>query len=180
MIERYTRKEMGEIWSAEVRFQKWLQIEILVCEALAEIGEIPQESLKNIKEKASFDLKRISEIEKEVKHEMVALLEAVSEKVGEDSRYIHLGLTSSDILDTSLALLLREAACIIIDDIKRLCNVLKEKALLYKDTLMIGRTHGVHAEPITFGLKLLLWYEEMKRNLKRMERAKEVISYGKI
>jgi adenylosuccinate lyase len=176
MIPRYTRPEMGRIWTDENKFKKWLHIEILACEAFAEMGEIPPQALKEIKEKARFDIQRVVEIEKVTKHDVVAFLTALSENVGEASRYIHFGLTSSDILDTSLALLLE----LIIEDIHDLLRVLKDKASTYKDTVMIGRSHGVHAEPITFGLKMALWYDEMHRNLARMERAKEAISYGKI
>ncbi|MFQ5841579.1 MAG: adenylosuccinate lyase [Thermodesulfobacteriota bacterium] len=180
MIPRYTRPEMGRIWTDENKFKKWLHIEILACEAFAEMGEIPPQALKEIKEKARFDVERVAEIEKVTKHDVVAFLTAVAENVGEASRYIHFGLTSSDILDTSLALLLKEASELIIEDIRNLLSVLKDKASAYKDTVMIGRSHGVHAEPITFGLKMALWYDEMRRNLVRMERAKEAISYGKI
>jgi adenylosuccinate lyase len=180
MIPRYTRPEMGRIWTDENKFKKWLQIEILACEAFAEAGEIPPQALKEIKEKARFDAERVADIEKVTKHDVVAFLTAVAENVGEASRYIHFGLTSSDILDTSLALLLKEASELIIEDIRNLLSVLKDKASAYKDTVMIGRSHGIHAEPITFGLKMALWYDEMRRNLVRMERAKEAISYGKI
>ena len=180
MIPRYTRPEMGRIWTDENNFEKWLQIEILACEALAEMGEIPPEALREIKEKARFDINRIAELEKVTKHDVVAFLTAVGENVGEASRYIHFGLTSSDILDTSLALLLKEASELIVEDIHKLLSVLKEKAFTYRDTMMIGRSHGIHAEPITFGLKMALWYDEMRRNLTRMERAKEAVSYGKI
>ena len=180
MIARYTRKEMGEIWEPENRFRTWLAIEVCACEALAHLGEIPRQSLKNIKEKASFTVERIDAIEREVKHDVIAFLTSVAEHVGEDARYIHLGLTSSDILDTSFSLLLKEAADLIIKDIEKLLRVLKKKALEHKQTVMMGRTHGIHAEPITFGFKMALWYEEMKRNLLRMRRAQETISYGKI
>ena len=180
MIPRYTRPEMGRIWTDENKFKKWLHIELLTCEALGEMGEIPLEALKEIKEKAQFDIERVAELEKVIKHDVVAFLTAVAEHVGEASRYIHVGLTSSDILDTSLALLLKEASELIIEDIRQFLSVLKDKAFSYKETIMIGRTHGVHAEPITFGLKMALWYDEMHRNLTRMERAKEAISYGKI
>jgi len=180
MIPRYTRPEMGRIWTDENKFKKWLHIEILACEAFAEMGEIPRQALKEIKEKAQFDVERVAEIEKVTKHDVVAFLTAVAENVGEASRYIHSGLTSSDILDTSLALLLKEASELIIKDIRNLLSVLKDKAFAYKDTVMIGRSHGIHAEPITFGLKMALWYDEMCRNLTRMKRAKEAISYGKI
>ncbi len=180
MISRYTRKEMGEIWEPENRFRKWLDIELLVCEALNKSGEIPSSSFKKIKQKASFDIERIDEIEREVKHDVIAFLTSVSEYVGEDARYIHMGLTSSDILDTSLSLLLKEASELIIKDIEWFLAVLKKKAFKYRKTVMIGRTHGIHAEPITFGFKMALWYEEMKRNLVRMQRARENISCGKI
>lgn len=180
MIERYTRPEMGRIWEPENKFKKWLEIEILCCESMAEFGEIPEDVVKKIKKKAGFDIKRIDEIEKTVKHDVLAFLINLEERVGGLSRYIHKGITSSDILDTSLAVLMREAADIIISDIKELLEVLKTRAYEFKDTVMIGRSHGIHAEPITFGLKLAIWYEEMKRNLERMERAKERISYGKL
>ncbi len=180
MIERYTREKMGKIWRPESKYQKWLDVEISVCEALAELGEIPKDSLERIKERAQFSIPRIEAIEKEVKHDVIAFITCVAESVGDDARYIHLGLTSSDILDTSMAMLLREASEIMVDDIKGLLQVLKEKAYTYKDTVMVGRSHGVHAEPITFGLKLAVWYEEMKRNLRRMEEAEENIGYGKI
>lgn len=180
MIPRYSRDGMVAIWSPENRYSKWLDIEILVCEALAERGEIPENSAKNIKLRAGFDVARIEEIEKKTKHDVIAFLTAVSEKIGEDSRFVHMGLTSSDILDTALALLLKEASEILIDDLDKLLAVLKEKAWSYKDTLMIGRSHGIHAEPITFGLKMALWYQEMSRNRYRLIRAKEAISTGKI
>jgi adenylosuccinate lyase len=171
---------MVAIWSPENRYRKWLDIEILVCEALAERGEIPENSAKNIKLRAGFDVARIEEIEKKTKHDVIAFLTAVSERIGEDSRFVHMGLTSSDILDTALALLLKEASEILIDDLDKLLVVLKEKAWSYKDTLMIGRSHGIHAEPITFGLKMALWYQEMSRNRYRLIQAKEAISTGKI
>jgi len=171
---------MGEIWEPENRFRKWLEIEILACEALNKLGEMPDSSLKRIKKKASIDIKRINEIERKVKHDVIAFITCVSESVGEDARYIHLGLTSSDILDTSFSLMLKETSELIIKDIERLLAVLKEKAFRHKRTVMIGRTHGTHAEPITFGFKMALWYEEMKRNLVRMKKAKEIISCGKI
>ncbi len=180
MIPRYTRPEMGKIWTDQRKFETWLQIELLVCEALSELGEIPVEAVREIKEKASFDARRVDEIEKVTKHDVLAFLTNVGESIGPLSRFLHYGLTSSDILDTSLALLLKEASDLILQDLHRLLKVLKEKALQYKETLMIGRSHGVHAEPITFGLKMALWYDEMKRNLLRMERAKEAVSVGKI
>ncbi|MFH2077025.1 MAG: adenylosuccinate lyase [Pseudomonadota bacterium] len=180
MIPRYSREKMTAIWSPENRYRKWLDIEILACEALALRGEIPEASLKNIREKAGFDVDRIDEIEKTTKHDVIAFLTSVTEKVGEDGRFIHMGLTSSDILDTSLAVLLCEAADIIIEDLDALLAALKRKALAHKNTPMIGRSHGIHAEPITFGLKMALWYAEMERNRERMVRARETIGTGKL
>jgi len=180
MISRYTRPEMARIWTEQRKFETWLEIELLACEALAELGEIPREAVKEIREKASFDVQRVSEIEKETKHDVIAFLTSVGEYIGPLSKYLHYGLTSSDVLDTSLALLLKEASDLILQDIHQLLSVLKVKAYHHKETLMIGRSHGVHAEPITFGLKMALWHDEMKRNLLRMERAKEAVSVGKI
>ena len=171
---------MASIWSEGNRFEKWLEIELAVCEVLARRGEIPEESFKTISERAGFDVQRIAEIEETVKHDVIAFLTSVAEKVGEDSRYIHMGLTSSDILDTSFAVLLREASGMLIEDMEGLLAVLKEKAFQYKDTLMIGRSHGIHAEPVTFGLKMAMWYQEMVRNRDRLIRARDSISYGKI
>jgi adenylosuccinate lyase len=180
LIERYSREKMAAIWSPENRYRKWLDIEILACEAMAARGEIPEASMKNIRERAGFDVSRIDEIEKTTKHDVIAFLTSVTEKVGEDGRFIHRGLTSSDILDTSLALLLREAAGILIEDIELLLAAIKKKAFAHKNTLMIGRSHGIHAEPITFGLKMAIWYAEMERNRERMVRARETISAGKL
>ncbi|RKY39765.1 MAG: adenylosuccinate lyase [Candidatus Omnitrophota bacterium] len=180
MINRYSSEQMRRLWSRENKFQKWLQIEILVCEAQAKLGRIPEQALDEIKKKARFDIKRIDEIEKEVGHDVIAFLTNLSENIGEASRYLHFGLTSSDILDTSLALLLRESADVLIKGWEELSYVLKEGAQRYKRTLMIGRTHGVHAEPITFGFKLALFWQEAERNLERLKKAKENISYGKI
>ena len=179
MIARYTRQEMGRLWEPESRFRKWLTVEIAACEAWAELGKIPKRSLETIKRKAGFDIARIDEIEAVVKHDVIAFLTSVAEQVGPDSRYVHKGLTSSDIVDTAQSLLMKEAAGIIIKDIKVLMAVLKEKAFAYKDTVCIGRSHGVHAEPMTFGLKFALWYQEAKRNLERMEKARKMISIGK-
>lgn len=180
MIERYTRPEMGRIWELKNKFSKWLQVEILACEAMAEEGIIPRSAVENIKRKASFSVERILEIEERTKHDVIAFLENVAEYVGPDSRYIHLGLTSSDILDTSFALLLKEAMELIIKGAEEFMDVLKEKAFEHKYTVMIGRSHGIHAEPITFGLKVAVWFSEMKRNLNRLHDALEVISYGKL
>ncbi len=171
---------MGRIWEPENRFAKWLQVEILACEAMAEEGLIPQKAYENIKSNANFSVERILHLEKETKHDVIAFLANVAEYVGPDSRFIHLGLTSSDILDTSFALLLKEAMTMIIGDTNELMEVIEERAQEHKYTAMIGRSHGIHAEPITFGLKLAVWYAEMRRNLKRLEEALEVISYGKL
>ncbi len=171
---------MKQVWEPENKFSKWLTIEILASEAMAELGEIPRKAVDVIKEKASFDLNRINQIETDVKHDVIAFLTAVSESIGEEAKYLHMGLTSSDILDTGLALQLIDAANIILEDLSRVKRALKDKAYKYKDTVMIGRSHGIHAEPITFGLKMALWYEDTKRNIIRLERAKEAISYGKL
>jgi len=179
MIERYTRNKMGQIWDIENRYAKWLEVEIAVCEAMSEEGLIPREVIDNIKNKAAFNVDRILEIEAETKHDVIAFLTNVEENVGPDSRYIHMGLTSSDILDTSLALLLKESMEIIIWDVNEFLEVLKAKAHEHKMTIMIGRSHGIHAEPITFGLKLAVWYSEMQRNLGRLTDALGIISYGK-
>jgi len=180
MISRYSRPEMAQIWSLKNKYQKWLDIEILVCEAWAKKGIIPKEALAKIKEKASFSVERIAEIETQVKHDVIAFISNVEENIGLQGRYLHLGLTSSDILDTANAVLLKKAMEIILEDVEKVMSILREQAFTHKDTPMIGRSHGVHAEPITFGLKLALWYEEMKRNKKRLQQAKEDISYGKI
>ena len=180
MIERYTLPEMKEIWSEENKFRKWLDVEIYACEALCKKGVIPESALKNIKEKANFSIKRILEIEEKVHHDVIAFLTCVAEYVGEDSKYIHLGLTSSDVVDTAQSVRMKEAADQILKRLAQLYNVLIEKAIKYKNTVMIGRTHGIHAEPMTFGLKMLLWAAETKRNIERMKKAKEVVSVGKI
>jgi adenylosuccinate lyase len=180
MISRYTRPEMGRIWEAENRYAKWLEVELAACEAMADEGLIPHKAFENIRKKAAFSVENILKIEEETKHDIIAFLTDVEEHVGPDSRYIHLGLTSSDILDTSFALLLKEAMGFIIKDVKKFMEVIKKRAFEHKLTVMIGRSHGIHAEPITFGLKLAVWYSEMKRNLKRLEAARDVISYGKL
>lgn len=180
MIERYSRPEMTAVWSAENRYRKWLEIELLACEAHAEMGTIPREAFQRIKERADFDVARIDEIEKVVKHDVIAFLTSVADHIGEDSRFLHLGMTSSDVLDTSLAMLLRESGLLIIEGMNRLMEAIKKKAYEHKNTAMIGRSHGIHAEPVTFGIKMALWYDEMRRNLRRMEAAVETISYGKI
>jgi adenylosuccinate lyase len=180
MIERYTLPKMREIWSEENKFRKWLEVEIAACEAWSSLGKIPREALAKIKRKAAFDIDRINEIEKETQHDLIAFLTSVAEKVGRDSRYIHLGLTSYDIEDTARSIQLREAADLIIKDIDEVIKILKRRAKEEKNTVMMGRTHGVHAEPITFGLKLIVWVAEMERNRERMVRARDVIAVGKI
>jgi adenylosuccinate lyase len=180
MIPRYSRPEMAGLWEPENRYRSWLEVELAACEANAKLGLIPAKALATIKKKADFKVGRIDALEKIVKHDVIAFLTAVGEKVGPDSRYIHLGLTSSDVLDTSLATLMQRASDIIIDDIHAVLSTLKQKARQHKNTVMIGRSHGVHAEPVTFGLKMALWYEEMGRALERMKRAREVISVGKV
>lgn len=180
MIARYTRQEMGRLWEPENKFKKWLEVEIAACEAWAELGNIPKKALKVIVEKAGFDIKRIDEIEDVIKHDVIAFLTSVAENIGPESRYVHKGLTSSDIVDTAQSMLMKEAAVIIIKDLKTLMIVLKGQAVKYKNTVCIGRSHGVHAEPMTFGLKFALWYEEARRNLQRMEGAKRTIGIGKM
>ncbi|MBA2847923.1 adenylosuccinate lyase [Thermosulfuriphilus ammonigenes] len=180
MIPRYSRPEMAEIWTEESKFRSWLEVEIAVCEAWAELGVIPKEALEVIKKKARFEVARIEEIEAEVKHDVIAFLTNVAEYVGPEARYIHLGMTSSDVLDTAMALRMKRAMEMIIADVEELLEVIKQRALEHQDTVMIGRTHGIHAEPITFGLKLAIWYEEFRRHRRRLEAALETISYGKI
>ena len=179
MIERYSRLQMKRVWSDENKFNKWLEVEIAVCDAWAEIGTIPREAISKIK-LAKCNIKRMEEIFKETHHDMTAFLGSVAESLGEESRFIHLGLTSSDVIDTALSLQLVEAAEILTQDIKELISALAKKAMEHKYTPMMGRTHGVHAEPITFGLKLALWIEEMRRNLQRLAEAKKAIAAGKI
>lgn len=180
MIPRYTRNEMGQLWEPHNRFRKWLDVEIAVCEAWHELGEIPADALETIKEKASFNIERIDEIEREVKHDVIAFLTSVAEFVGPESRFVHKGLTSSDVVDTALSLLMREAADRIIADLQELMSVLRLQAAAYKHVPCIGRSHGVHAEPMTFGLKFCLWYAEADRSLVRMRRAREIINVGKV
>jgi len=180
MIARYTRPEMGKLWDLENKYHKWLDVEIAACEAWAELGEIPRDVLRTIRKKAMFDVNKIDGIEKVVKHDVIAFLTSVAQSLGPEARFMHKGLTSSDILDTALALLMRDASDMIIKDIIELMDVLKKQAYKYKETLMIGRSHGIHAEPMTFGLKFALWYEDMKRNLSRIKKARETISVGKL
>jgi len=179
MIERYSRPQMKRVWSEDNKFNKWLEVEIAVCDAWAEIGVVPREAIPKIK-LAKCNLRRMEEILKETRHDMTAFLGSVAESLGEESRFIHLGLTSSDVMDTALSLQLVEAIELLIADLKELITVLAQKAMEHKYTPMIGRTHGVHAEPITFGLKLAVWVEEMRRNLQRLGEAKKAIAVGKI
>lgn len=180
MIERYTREKMGKIWEEKFKLDTWLKIEILACEARAEMGFIPKEDLEEIKSKASYDQKRVLEIEETTKHDVIAFLTNVAEYVGPSSRHIHYGMTSSDILDTTLAYQMKSAGLILHDDLVELKSVLKKRALEHKHTLCIGRSHGIHAEAYSMGLKFALWYEETKRNIERLENAIKNISVGKI
>jgi adenylosuccinate lyase len=180
MIERYTRPEMGQLWTLDNKYRKWLQVEVAVCEVLSEKGHIPQDALEEIRNKADFDVRRIEEIEQETHHDVIAFLTSVAEHVGPASRYIHQGLTSSDVLDTATALIIMEASDLLLEDVEKLLNVLKRRAYEWKDTPMIGRSHGIHAEPITFGIKFAIWYAEMERNRERLWRAKESMRVGKV
>ena len=180
MIERYTREEMGSIWTEENRFKAWLEVEVLACEAWSEMGIIPKEDVKKLRNNASFDTNRILEIEQETRHDVVAFTRAVSETLGEEKKWVHYGLTSTDVVDTALSYLLKQANTILRRDIVRFIDILATKAKEHQHTVMIGRTHGVHAEPTTFGLKMALWHEEMKRNLERFDAAAKVIEAGKL
>lgn len=180
MIERYTRPQMAQIWTDENRFGKMLEVELLACEALAKIGQIPKEAVKTLRDKASFSVGRINDIEKTTNHDVVAFIKNVSENVGPDAKYFHYGLTSSDVLDTALSVQMVEAIDLLIKDTEEVISSLKEKALKYKKTPMMGRSHGVHAEPISFGLKMALFYKEMQRNLERLKCARETAAVGKI
>ena len=173
MIERYTRPAMGKIWEDENKFRIWLEIETLACEAQAELGIVPKEAVKVIREKGNFNVARILEIEHEVKHDVIAFLTNVGEYVGPESRFIHLGMTSSDVLDTALAVQMKQSGELLLKGLEGLKDVLARRAKEFKHTVMIGRTHGIHAEPITFGLKLALWYAETVRNIERLNAALE-------
>lgn len=180
MIERYTRPQMAGIWTLENKYRKWLEVEVAVCEVLAGQGAIPSEALKDIREKAGFDVARITQIEEETHHDVIAFLTSVAEHVGPASRFIHEGLTSSDVLDTAMAMLLTEASDLLLADLDALSAVLKRRAYEWKDTVTIGRSHGIHAEPVTFGLKFALWYSEMMRNRERLVAARDSVRTGKI
>ncbi len=180
MIARYTRPEMARIWSREAKYAAWLQVELAVCDAYARRGIVPAEAVERIRRTARVDAERIEAIEVITRHDVIAFLTSLEETVGDDSRYIHLGLTSSDVADTALALQLREASDVLVSDLEALRNCLRRLAVRHKDTVMVGRTHGVHAEPTTFGLKVALWFVEAGRNLERLRRAREVVRVGKI
>ena len=180
MIERYTYPEMGRIWTDENEFQTMLDIEICACEIMAELGEIPAEAVPVIKAKAKFTVPRIREIEKETRHDILAFLTAVAENVGDESKYIHLGLTSSDVKDTALGVMMKQAAGILLEDLEKFHAVLKRRAAEHKHTVMIGRTHGIHAEPLTLGLKFALWMDETERNIERLKRARDIVAVGKL
>ncbi|WP_232697628.1 adenylosuccinate lyase [Brevibacillus daliensis] len=181
MIERYSRPEMRAIWTEENKYKAWLEVEIMACEAWAELGVIPKEDVEKLWKNASFDINRIYEIEQETRHDVVAFTRAVSEKIeGDEKKWVHYGLTSTDVVDTALGYLLRQANDILEKDIEDFIQILKDKALEHKDTVMMGRTHGVHAEPTTFGLKMALWHQEMTRNLERFRRARKEVEAGKI
>ncbi|MBC1433628.1 adenylosuccinate lyase [Listeria welshimeri] len=180
MLERYTRKEMGNIWTEQNRYQAWLEVEILACEAWAELGDIPKEDVEKIRANAKFDVDRIHEIELETRHDVVAFTRSVSESLGEERKWVHYGLTSTDVVDTANSYLLKQANEILRKDLEKFIAIIGEKAKEHKYTVTMGRTHGVHAEPTTFGLKLALWYEEMKRNLERFNFAADGVEFGKI
>ncbi|EHH6118921.1 adenylosuccinate lyase [Listeria monocytogenes] len=180
MLERYTRKEMGNIWTVQNRYQAWLEVEILACEAWAELGDIPKEDVAKIRANAKFDVDRIHEIELETRHDVVAFTRSVSESLGAERKWVHYGLTSTDVVDTANSYLLKQANEILRKDLENFIAIIGKKAKEHKYTVTMGRTHGVHAEPTTFGLKLALWYEEMKRNLERFNFAADGVEFGKI
>src|SRR6267154_6402783 len=180
MIPRYTHPEMGRIWSDQRRYETWLLVETAAADAMAAVGIVPAEAARDIRERGAFDIARIEEIEQRTQHDVIAFTEAVAEKVGPSARWLHFGMTSSDAIDTAQALQMREACDLILKDLDALGEAVRERAFEYRRTEMIGRTHGVHAEPMTFGLKLALWYAELQRNIERVQRARATISVGKI
>ncbi|MEP6717831.1 MAG: adenylosuccinate lyase [bacterium] len=180
MIDRYTLPEMGALWSEQSKFQKWLDVEIAVCEVHAEMGTIPRDAVEQIKSRASFSVERINEIEKTTNHDVIAFTTNLAENIGNAARFVHYGLTSSDVVDTANALLLRDACDLLLKKIESFLEVLKRRAFEFKQTPQIGRTHGIHAEPTSFGLTFALWYEEMRRNRERLRRARSTVAYGKI
>jgi adenylosuccinate lyase len=180
MIQRYTRPEMGAIWSEERRYGTWLEVELAATDALAAAGVVPAEDARILRERASFDIARIEEIEQTTQHDVIAFTTAVAERAGESARWLHFGLTSSDVLDTALAIQMREACDLILKDIDALAAAVRNRANEHRRTPMIGRTHGVHAEPMTLGVKLALWYAEIVRDRERVRRARETVAVGKI
>jgi len=180
MIARYTRPEMGRIWSEQNKFAQWLEVELAASEALAELGEVPAEAARLLRQHAGFDPDRIRQIEDEVKHDVIAFTTAVAEKIGPESRWLHYGLTSNDVVDTAQALQIKGASQLIARELQGLSEVLKRRALEFKHTPIIGRTHGIHAEPTTFGLKLTNWYSETQRNIARFEHAAEDMRVGQL
>lgn len=180
MIERYSRKEMADIWTLENQFQAWLEVELAACNAWSKLGKIPEEDVEKLYENASFDVDRIKEIEKQTRHDVVAFTRSVSESLGDEKKWVHYGLTSTDVVDTANGYRLKQANDILRKDLHKIIDALAEKAKKHKYTVMMGRTHGVHAEPTTFGLKCALWYAEMKRNLERFEDAAEGVEFGKM
>ncbi|MFV0394345.1 MAG: lyase family protein, partial [Coprobacillaceae bacterium] len=180
MLERYSRKEMRDIWNEQSKFDAWLKVEILACEAWSTLGEIPKEDVEKLWKNASFDIDRIYEIEQETRHDVVAFTRAVSETLGEERKWVHYGLTSTDVVDTAYGYLYKQANAILLKDLETFIETLKSQALKYKNTVCMGRTHGVHAEITTFGLKFALWYEEMNRNLRRFKAACQDVEAGKI
>jgi adenylosuccinate lyase len=180
MIRRYTRPEMGAIWEEQNRYQKWLDVELAVCEAWHELGEIPSEALERIKRKIGFSIEKIEERERVIKHDVLAFLHSIADYVGDDSRYVHLGLTSYDVVDTALSLLMKESLEKTAKELEALKGILKDQALKYKTSPIMGRTHGVHAEPITFGVKILVWHEEINRHIERIQKAIDTMSVGRI
>ena len=180
MVERYAREEMKNLWTQEAKFNAWLEVEKAAVKAWNKLGLIPDEDAEKIIKNAKFDIKRINEIEKETKHDVIAFLTSVAESLGEESRWVHYGMTSSDTIDTAVALQMRDSLKIVIDDVKMVMESIKKRAMEHKYTLMVGRSHGIHGEPITFGLVLSIWYDEMKRHLKNLEETLEVISVGKV
>ncbi len=180
MVERYAREEMKKNWTVQAKYDAWLRVEKSAVKAWNKLGLVPDEDCKKIVENAKFDIKRIEEIEKETRHDVIAFLTSVAESLGEESRWVHYGMTSSDCIDTAVALQMRDSLKIVIEDVKMVMRSLKKRAFEHKMTLMVGRSHGIHGEPITFGLVLAIWYDEMKRNLRNLEQAMEVVSVGKI
>ncbi len=180
MIDRYTLPEMGALWSEQSKFQKWLDVEIAVCEVHAEMGTIPRDAVEQIKARAKFSVERINEIEKTTNHDVIAFTTNLAENIGDAARFVHYGLTSSDVVDTANALLLRDACDFLLKKIESFLEVLKQRAFEFKKTPQIGRTHGIHAEPTSFGLTFALWYDEMRRNRERLRRARETVAFGKI